>query len=476
MILNQLRHVIMSLLALTVITLVSCSRLASGITPTTAPMIQPSLTIAGGTTIAIIPTNTSLSPSNPSSETITIPLEAGAERTITLPGGVEVAQVFVPAGSFLMGSDFRPLSWQPVHEVALDGFWLDRTEVTNVQYAACVAAEVCAPPDNIGSDIPAEYNSTEAFAAHPVVNVTWFDADAFCHWAGGRLPTEAEWEYAARGPESFTYPWGNIPIPCADPDYDVYCNAELAPVGSQPANASWVGAVDMIGNVWEWVNDWYDPDYYAASPQTNPQGPETGRERVNRGSTGAEEVYASAAARYARQPNEAWEGVGFRCAQSAVPPAPTPRPTPCGLAIQPDLVDAWSRLELGCPITPGETAVHTAYAPFAGGQMLWRGDTDTVYVLFNDGTWASYPNTWREGDPAFTCGEENPLTTPVRGFGRVWCEHPDVRSALGAATAAEIGDSGSTVQEFVNGTILVAPFGRPFVLVGEDGVWRRVEE
>jgi formylglycine-generating enzyme required for sulfatase activity len=401
---------------------------------------------------------------------------AGEERTITLPGGVEVTQVFVPAGSFLMGSEGIAQSWKPVHEVTLDSFWLNRTEVTNAQYAACVDAGVCDPPDNTASDVPDDYNSDPAFAVHPVVNVTWFDADAFCRWAGGRLPTEAEWEYAARGPQSLTYPWGNAPVPCADPDYDVACDGQVAEAGSRPANASWVGAMDLVGNVWEWVNDWYDPDYYAESPRVNPQGPETGRERANRGATGHEEVYASAAARYARLPDEGWELIGFRCAQSAVPPAATLQSTSCQLPTQPALADSWNEDELGCPITPGLAATSTAYAPFVGGQMLWRGDTDVIYVLYNDGRWDSYPNEWREGDPEFTCGEPDPLVTPIRGFGRVWCDHPDVRDALGAATAAEIGDHASAVQDFGNGTILIAPFGRPFVLVGEDGVWRRVEE
>jgi hypothetical protein len=140
------------------------------------------------------------------------------------------------------------------------------------------------------------------------------------------------------------------------------------------------------------------------------------------------------------------------------------------------LKDAWNDEELGCPINLGLASISTAYAPFAGGQMLWRGDTDTIYVLTDDGKWASYPNAWREGDPEYTCGEESSPPTPVRGFGRVWCANPEVREALGAATAAEIGDDAATVQDFVNGTILVAPFGQSFVLVGEDGVWRRVEE
>ena len=136
---------------------------------------------------------------------------------------------------------------------------------------------------------------------------------------------------------------------------------------------------------------------------------------------------------------------------------------------------AWSADELGCPITSGAAAINTAYAPFEGGQMLWRGDTDNIYVLFNDGRWASYRNTWREDDPEYTCGERNSPPTPVRGFGRVWCEQPGVRETLGAVTAAEIGDDGSAVQDFVNGAILAAPFGGLFVFEGEDGTWRLVE-
>lgn len=162
-------------------------------------------------------------------------------------------------------------------------------------------------------------------------------------------------------------------------------------------------------------------------------------------------------------------------AQATLTATAQPSPTPCQLAIQPDLASAWNVEELGCPITPGESIVATAYAPFEGGQMLWRGDNGTIYVLTHDGRWTSYPNEWQTGDPEFTCGEENSPPTPVRGFGRVWCDHLDVRDTLGAVTAAEIGDSASVVQDFINGSILIAPFGGVFVLVGEDGVWRLVD-
>jgi len=140
----------------------------------------------------------------------------------------------------------------------------------------------------------------------------------------------------------------------------------------------------------------------------------------------------------------------------------------------PDLQIAWNPDELGCPITPGRDPLSTAYAPFEGGQMLWREDNAVIYVLTNDGRWAQYNDLWREGDPEFTCdGPDNP-PTPVRGFGRVWCDRTEVRQGLGAATAAEIGDAGGRAQDFANGMLLAAPDGSIFVLIGETATWRRV--
>lgn len=107
--------------------------------------------------------------------------------------------------------------------------------------------------------------------------------------------------------------------------------------------------------------------------------------------------------------------------------------------------------------------------------MLWRGDTDTIYVLYNDGRWESYPNEWQQSAQEFSCGEENSPPTPIRGFGRVWCDHPAVREALGPVTALEIGDNASAIQDFGNGTILVAPFGSRFIFINETGMWRRVD-
>jgi len=187
--------------------------------------------------------------------------------------------VFVPAGDFLMGSpDDDPEAWpdqQPQRAVYLDAYWIDRTEVTNAMFEQFVEAT----GHNAGS-----YWRIIASGKpdHPVVYMNWFDADAYCEWAGRSLPTEAQWEKAARGTDGRKYPWGNEP-----PD-EGRCNfygneGGTTAVGSYPAGASPYGALDMAGNVWELVADWYDSGYYAVSPRRNPPGPSAGEYRVLRG-------------------------------------------------------------------------------------------------------------------------------------------------------------------------------------------------
>lgn len=160
--------------------------------------------------------------------------------------------VFVAAGDFLMGSDLHPPGDEsPEQRVFLNDFWIDRLEVTNAEYQECVAAGGCSEPEDLQA-----FNNP-AFASHPVVYVTWNQAQSFCVSRGKRLPTEAEWEKAARGTDGRTYPWGEIPRP-------ELLNAGSStggtrPVGSYPQGASPYGALDMAGNVWEWVEDWYAP-------------------------------------------------------------------------------------------------------------------------------------------------------------------------------------------------------------------------
>jgi len=204
--------------------------------------------------------------------------------------------VNVPAGEFLMGSKDDPDAFDdehPQHTVYVSEFWIDKTEVTNAQYRKCVEAGVCRAPTTCYWGEPTYSDSSKA--DHPVVCVSWQDAKTYCEWAGKRLPTEAEWEKAARGTDGRKYPWGNSFDGSRVNFCDVNCefnwkdsNADdgyqrTAPVGSYPQGASPYGALDMAGNVWEWCQDWYDEGYYASSPQRDPQGPSSGSYRVVRG-------------------------------------------------------------------------------------------------------------------------------------------------------------------------------------------------
>ena len=248
-----------------------------------------------------------------------IPEPQAGDVRVVVRGGVEVEQVFVPAGSFLMGSEDGNDDERPVHEVTLDAFWIDRTEVTNAQFAACVAGGACQPPADTSSHARDHYYGNDAFADYPVIHVSWNDAGDFCAWAGGRLPTEAEWEYAARGPEGFTYPWGNQDISCTLANYwgkDGGCVDDTSEVGNYPDGDSWVGALDMAGNVREWVNDWYDSGYYGNSPSENPPGPASGKYRLLRGGAWSNAGdFARSSNRFNYQPVNRSGFVGFRCAQ-----------------------------------------------------------------------------------------------------------------------------------------------------------------
>jgi formylglycine-generating enzyme required for sulfatase activity len=248
-----------------------------------------------------------------------------------------MTMVYVPGGTFLMGStadeidvaralcdeypdDYGKCSQAPFedespqHAVALDGFWLDRTEVTNAQYALCVADGACRA-SRLAND------PTYSRDDYPVAGIAWQDALDYCTWVGGRLPTEAEWEYAARGAEGRIFPWGDE-FDCAggnfwdegtgcDDDY-----SKPAPVGSFPQGTSWCGARDIVGNVWEWVADAYGP--YSAEAQVNPTGPASGSERILRGgSWGYLPAFSRTAYRYPVPPTADYLAVGFRCATSA---------------------------------------------------------------------------------------------------------------------------------------------------------------
>lgn len=181
----------------------------------------------------------------------------------------------------------------PLHVVYLNAYWIDRTEVTNGQYRECVQAGACAAPTTCDAGVSAYLDLSKE--NYPVACVSWNDAVAYAAWVGGRLPTEAEWEKSARGTDRRAYPWGDAfdgnrlnfcDRNCAFDWKDTTADdgfAETAPVGSYPAGASPYGALDMAGNVWEWVSDSYTSDYYSNSPPLNPQGPSSGEHRIMRG-------------------------------------------------------------------------------------------------------------------------------------------------------------------------------------------------
>ncbi len=223
-------------------------------------------------------------------------------------------QAFVPQGEFIMGAgDKKSRPRRFAHAVYLDAFWIDRVEVTNRMYALCVDARVCSPP--VSRLNP--YYGKWAYRDYPVVYVSWYTAAAYCQWAGRRLPTEAEWEKAARGTDGRTYPWGEARPDPSLANFDQALAGEPLPVFRYPLGASPYGALNMAGNVREWVADWYDVFYYLSSPYKNPQGPANGSERVLRGGAyDAQFNEIETYQRYKHEPGSAGLSRGFRCAES----------------------------------------------------------------------------------------------------------------------------------------------------------------
>ena len=194
--------------------------------------------------------------------------------------------LYVPAGNFLMGpanSDPNAKSWEkPQHTVYLDAFWIDQTDVTNAMYSKCVSARACNLPTNLNSNTRSSYYGNSQFDNYPVIYVDWNMAKTYCEWTGRQLPTEAQWEKAARGMDGRTYPWGNNVPDDTLLNYNLNLGDTTA-VGQYPKGASPYGALDMAGNVSEWVADWFSDTYYQSSPSSNPIGPDTGTDRVVRG-------------------------------------------------------------------------------------------------------------------------------------------------------------------------------------------------
>jgi formylglycine-generating enzyme required for sulfatase activity len=255
-----------------------------------------------------------------------------------------MVMVYVPAGEFEMGSEVGERNEFPLHSVYLEAFWIDQTEVTNAMYAAFLNEQgnqaengaawfAAEDEDALIERSGGQWAPKNGYADHPVIEVTWYGAQAYCQWAGRRLPTEAEWEKSARGEDGRTYPWGDI-FDCRKGNFDderildddvvpggERCDGfeRTAPGGSFPQGASLYGALDMAGNVWEWGADWYDADYYANSPPENPQGPSSGENRVLRGGSWETNsiLFVRTADRHGSYPTSTEYHIGFRCAMDA---------------------------------------------------------------------------------------------------------------------------------------------------------------
>jgi formylglycine-generating enzyme required for sulfatase activity len=315
---------------------------ATASSPTIVPPASPTTAVAvTGSAVDLHPT---LPPSaTPPSPTVTPPTPTPQKIELRVWEADGAEMVFVPAGEFAMGSEELGDDERPVHRVYLDEFWIDRYEVTNGQFARFVAST--------GYQTEAEKrgwgwvwkgseweeieganwrhprgpgSSIEGKVDHPVILTSWSDADAYCRWAGKRLPSEAQWEKAARGPfdpqqsgdpeHGQRYAWGNE-FDSAKANTKESEQGDTTPVGNfSPQGDSPYGASDMTGNVWEWVADWYDSDYYSQSPSANPSGPVTGIYKILRGGSWLfDEVYARTPFRYNIRPDYTYDFAGFRC-------------------------------------------------------------------------------------------------------------------------------------------------------------------
>jgi len=291
----------------------------------------PLPTVASTLTATLAPTATFISTPSATDQpapTPTVEVTATAPPRATLPPYViterNAQMVLVSAGTFPMGSHTGFPDEEPVHMVSLEAFYIDKYEVTNALYKACVKVGACLIPKSLRSNSQPSYYGNPKFDNYPVIWVDWYMAQAYCDWRGGeaapktRLPTEAEWEFAARGKDGRTYPWGEG-IDRMRANYNTNIG-DLTAVGTYENGKSIYGVYDLAGNAWEWVADWYDKAYYQNSPASNPTGPKTGLAAVLRGGSWFfDSAHVRSAYRGKNDPILTNDKIGFRCARSVSP-------------------------------------------------------------------------------------------------------------------------------------------------------------
>jgi formylglycine-generating enzyme len=284
-----MKKIVLFLLTLTVL-IAACG---GGDTPASEPTLEPA---------PVSQTESSPQPT----ELVEVKFEPQAGDTRTYIDGTTI--VYIPAGEFIMG--VKDGVDNPEHLVYTDGFWVYSTEVAKAQYDLCVATGACTP------SIPSNtlFPDDPLLSAHPITNVTHQQAEAYCQWVNGRLPSEAEWEKAARAPEWKDYPWSDEKPTCDRTNFGECETLSTEPVTAYPSGQTPHRIFDMAGNAYEWISDWYADDYYPVSPFENPAGPAKGEERVIRGGSylsRAEEITTFARSQYS--PEESRNDLGFRC-------------------------------------------------------------------------------------------------------------------------------------------------------------------
>jgi eukaryotic-like serine/threonine-protein kinase len=312
-------YIIQIILTITLITCVACTPKNIG---QEIPQVTMTMSVPTQTPTSVPPTLTATPAHTPTPE-----LKIGSTQVSAIDG---MTLLYIPAGEFQMGStdaQFQAAKTlclkqggtkpecgsfskeEPMHMVYLDAFWIDQTEVSNAMYMKCVSAGNCQVSKQKTNLIDDQ---------KPVVEVNWSQAKTYCEWAGRGLPTEAQWEKAARGTDGRSYPWGEGVDP-SKANYNKSKIDQTSNIGNYLAGASPYGALDMAGNIWEWVADW--DGSYSKETQRNPTGPTSGNDRVFRGgSFQDDELYIRTSMRGSWSPDFSVPSLGFRCVLNATPP------------------------------------------------------------------------------------------------------------------------------------------------------------